>query len=1784
VLPVAALVKQYKENSNPMIRHFDLVFVQHSIGKLTSQVWHAKAHIHTPANKRQEQLDLLPVLLHGLSQDDGKPTCATVFNLFLRLLVRLRLPPRGSKEDTELRTRLGLDQHQEDAKFVSLWFGKLLLLKIVKANPSETGVRQLPPGLTATDYEFLTLSGKAEAWDPDSSEGLNLTDTKLQVLSFLGSGAFEDAERFMPALFAASDSNSRISTVGEDQLKRSSVSLEDESLITNLFITYHTARPALKIRILSALSRSVLATTFPHQILGIVKLSLQMSNGDATAAMGLEATKLRNGIFNLLSWMTRVGSRDHIAQVSPALVYLLRDYIEVQGWPLPHEQNADQISLRALAYETIGAMAKTVPSIVCEPSLTLVLWLFRSLTEDRSSNTISISIEEALTSLINAFDSPLDRKLRDSLRSLLLEFMTKQEDEKIVRSARFAAVRWANRCLDYSDVVARWIDILAVGGHTDERSDVMEEGGKGLDPYWYRLLKSSASSGSEASILLPPWDELVKVFFTGQSLMENSFVANSTRSGMEVDGVSVFGNFGESKINAYPHAVSYCRRILLLMALDTSEKTLIAEADWERQLEVLVRTDKASRNSIRRCMAELDPDALTIFLSAALEGILWNGGAGLGECTKSFVELASLAPGKVLASLASRARDLMPAIGSNDVATRFSAAQAFGMLAPHPSNTAQDLLGNLSILAELTREWESAIGAEANKMHGAILAVGFCLSRAVFFGREHGVDGDIIDDLIKRILQILKNSREISLKEAAMVAVAHLSAANLITEARIEMSGFDKLSLIKMLGEESKKGNEKAITALGRLHISLQAGVENSAKSADRLLEELYALHELRQTEIQFTIGEALACAAAGWQSDSLMISMDVDVEYVAPASPSLLDAVMSKLLLDCKNTKPSLKKASGVWLFCLVQYCGHLVEVQSRLRECQAAFMGLLSARDDIVQETASRGLSLVYEQGDEELKKRLVSDLVASFTGTRTQLKVDEETELFEPGALPTGDGQSITSYKDIMSLAAEVGDQSLVYKFMSLASNAATWSTRAAFGRFGLSSILSESEVDPKLYPKLFRYRFDPNPNVQRSMNDIWSALVKNPTAVIDEHFDAIMEDLLRSILGKEWRTRQASCAAIADLVQGRRFEKYEKYLARVWDVALKVLDDIKGSVRKAAESLCQVLTNILVRQLEEGTSSKNAQIGLTEVMPFLFSTRGLESPSKEVQKFAYDTVLKLIKSGGKSLLPFIPSLVEQILGLLSTLEPDVINYIHLNAAKYDTTEEKIDEARSRMVSHSPMMEAIERCLDLLDEPTMQLLVPRLESVIKTAIGMPSKVGCSGVLVSLATRHSFIFRPHADVFIKDLEKAVLDRNTTVSAAYARATGYIARLASDDLLLQLATYSRELFLHAEDESRRQISAEIIYAVSKFATDRFSAVATEYLPFVFLAKHDIDEHVREQFQKTWDENVGGSRAVRLYLREILTLSSAQIESPKWAIKHMAALTIADVVNSAGDEMNVDTTGLIWPSFDNALTLKTFEGKEKLLEAFVKFTASARSFWEHNNGVALQMKKIAIREAKRNNEAYRPHAFRALGQFVEERKDVDMFDETFNVIEPRLKELLDEDAMDITTDTGSSTTGSKAGLTITAGVEALFRAINIKNPSYSPIAHLPKLLELLQSFQKSSKVTVSTQTAVYERTKVLFDGLSSSIHGHQKITPMLALSFFSLLDLASGAGNELLRTKRAEAAKAIAMTVAGDKLRVADGENVVSTMVEEIRQARKEERTAAVQALLDQALKSCSGE
>ena len=133
-------------------------------------------------------------------------------------------------------------------------------------------------------------------------------------------------------------------------------------------------------------------------------------------------------------------------------------------------------------------------------------------------------------------------------------------------------------------------------------------------------------------------------------------------------------------------------------------------------------------------------------------------------------------------------------------------------------------------------------------------------------------------------------------------------------------------------------------------------------------------------------------------------------------------------------------------------------------------------------------------------------------------------------------------------------------------------------------------------------------------------------------------------------------------------------------------------------------------------------------------------------------------------------------------------------------------------------------------------------------------------------------------------------------------------------------------------------------------------AFAASALPFVFVFKHDTDEHAREVFEKTWQDNVGGTRAVSLYVKEIISLVSDNLESPRWATKHTAALGIASAITSLDPELDVATSDFLWPVLEKALAGKTWEGKEVVLKAFVKFAGQAKKLWQEKKQLSDSMR------------------------------------------------------------------------------------------------------------------------------------------------------------------------------------------------------------------------------------
>ena len=352
--------------------------------------------------------------------------------------------------------------------------------------------------------------------------------------------------------------------------------------------------------------------------------------------------------------------------------------------------SAGEINSRAFGYESIGLLASAcADKLLLEPKLDLLQWLFKSLSEDSSSKDVSFSIEQALSSVLGAFGAELNPELESSLASLLLHHMglhpnpssdTEGSNSNIFRSSRYIAVRFANRCLPFRSATARWIDILAVDGGPTERSEVIEEGRKGLDPYWYKMLNPVNDDGvpSKRSLQtskydLPGFPELMEKIFGSGTMWD---ITND--------------NSSLDLTKAYMIALKFCRCILFHQALTAKEKPPIMDSDWERNIDALVSNDEDARDKLKEYFHHYStpstenqaaPRALKMYLQASYAGVISSGGEDSNRGGDYLLELCSLLPSTVYMSLSVNISNLQGPIFSTKKTSRETASHVFGLFA-----------------------------------------------------------------------------------------------------------------------------------------------------------------------------------------------------------------------------------------------------------------------------------------------------------------------------------------------------------------------------------------------------------------------------------------------------------------------------------------------------------------------------------------------------------------------------------------------------------------------------------------------------------------------------------------------------------------------------------------------------------------------------------------------------------------------------------------------------------------------------------------------------------------------------------------------------------------------------------------------------------------------------------------------------------------------------------------------------------------------------------------------
>jgi proteasome component ECM29 len=293
-----------------------------------------------------------------------------------------------------------------------------------------------------------------------------------------------------------------------------------------------------------------------------------------------------------------------------------------------------------------------------------------------------------------------------------------------------------------------------------------------------------------------------------------------------------------------------------------------------------------------------------------------------------------------------------------------------------------------------------------------------------------------------------------------------------------------------------------------------------------------------KSIELHITIGEALSILCCSLDSP-LLIPFSFSKENNG-IDKSPLERILKWILDDMiPPVRQLIRKNSCIWLVTILLNCGKEHILLEKLPQIHSTLTVLLGEKDEITQQMASQGMSVLYDLGDKNMKSKLVDSLVNTILQENKESsndKVEDDTVIFaENSGMTLPDGSAITTYKELLSLASSMNQPDLVYKFMELANNQSVWQMKQA-SALGFTTILKKKykhnshlvQYRKQMVPKLFRYQFDPSPKVREAMRSIWTAFIGDLTQsrkAIDECLNEILIELLQGINNRSWRLREA-----------------------------------------------------------------------------------------------------------------------------------------------------------------------------------------------------------------------------------------------------------------------------------------------------------------------------------------------------------------------------------------------------------------------------------------------------------------------------------------------------------------------------------------------------------------------------------------------------------------------------------------------------------------------------------
>ncbi|XP_027329154.1 proteasome adapter and scaffold protein ECM29 [Abrus precatorius] len=1488
----------------------------------------------------KEKEDLAPDLLVNISKLPLQHQ-----EIILRIIVKVIGECHSGQIGDEVAAKYKkVDSYQDRELFIEFCLHTMLYQRVTQSGG-------YPPGLSVAQLNRVT--GKQHL---QSNE---LLLRKLGILNLIQ--AMELASELVYPLYIAAsvDCEEPVVKRGEELLKKkaSGANLDDLNLINRLFLLFNgtvggehvdsetrvsPGSPALKGKLMSVFCRSIAAANnFPSTLQCIFGCIYGNGTTSRLKQLGMEFTV----------WVFKHAKIDQLKLMGPVILSgIMKSLDNYQS----SEADASAREVKTYAFQAIGLLAQRMPQLFRE-KIDMAARLFHALKTE--SQSLRFVVQEATISLAPAYKVAPLAVLQD-LETLLLKNSQVEESE-----VRFCAVRWATSLFDLQHCPSRFICMLGVA---DVKLDIREMALEGLC-----LLKSES--------------QIVGLKYPKLGVMLDYIIQQQPK---------VLESTETREQNLLFPSNTYVAMIKFLL------KCFESELEQKKSLEVS-----------SELMLSVKTFCLVLEHSMSFEGSVELH----VNASKALLIIGSHMPEVVASHYALKVSWLKQLLSHVDWDTRESIARIFGIVS--------SALPIPDVMSELTSLFSQTHKSRFETRHGALCAIGYVTAN--YLSRTP-MPEILLQNTLRCLVDVV-SSETLALAAAAMQALGHiglripLPPLNESNSAGILIILSDKLS--KLLLGDDIKAIQKIAISIG--HICVK---ETSSTQLDVALNLVFSLCRSKVEDILFAAGEALSflwggvpvtadiilktnytslSMASNFLMGDLKQCTNEQTEYSEDYHASVRNAITKKLFdVLLYSSRKEERCAGTVWLVSLIKYCGNHPTIQQMLPEIQEAFSHLLGEQNELTQELASQGMSIVYDLGDESMKKNLVSALVNTLTGSgkrKRAIKLVEDTEVFQDGALgESASGGKLNTYKELCNLANEMGQPDLIYKFMDLANYQASLNSKRG-AAFGFSKIAKQAGDALKPYlrsliPRLVRYQYDPDKNVQDAMVHIWKSLVADSKKTIDENLDLIIDDLLVQCGSRLWRSRESSCLALADIIQGRKFYEVEKHLKRLWSGAFRAMDDIKETVRISGEKLCRAVTSLTTRLCDVSlTDMSDAHKAMDIVLPFLLA-EGIVSKVNSVRKASIGVVMKLTKHAGTAIRPHMSDLVCCMLESLSSLEDQGLNYVELHAANVGIQREKLESLRISIAKGSPMWETLDSCIKVVDAESLNALIPRLAHLVRSGVGLNTRVGIANFITLLLESVGVDIKPYANMLVRLLFPVVKDEKSTAAkrafaSACAKVLNYIAVSQAQKLIEDTAA------LHAGDKNSQIACAFLLKSYSSMAADVVGGYHAVIIPIVFLSRFEDDKNVSSLFEELWEEYTSGERiTLHLYLGEIVSLICEGMSSSSWASKRKSAQAICRLSEVLGESLSSHHEVLL-QSLMKEIPGRLWEGKDVLLLALGSLSTSChKAILAEGSSSSIAILNLVSSACTRKGKKYREAALSSLEQVIKAFGNPEFFNMVFPLL------------------------------------------------------------------------------------------------------------------------------------------------------------------------------------------